>query len=616
MESLSSTLDTQATSSSAPLPPEPANSTAVPGESAVSAPPSPVKRGPGRPKGSGTKKPVDPNAPLTPKRPVGRPRKDGLPAGSVPRTSSSSTRKRKVAAPGSFAATPVADDGAGPSQPITQADAPSYPASTIPYSYTYSTPQPPWQTTTYSTLSAALQADPPAPLETPAAPPPRPVASTSARAPVAADPLASSDEWLELLREDPMSLLKAVVQAIHAPNPVSRVGLSAEEAFQHHLNTLAPPPGTQAPPYVYGVLKTFWLPSSPAYFSLTASSSTALTPPEHRFFFWDPQPLLFNGIECPFCSMQLHHKGIIRGGPLKVYDLGRPFFIIGAEYRCQNTGCKGRNSPEGRRFASTDPAILRALPPILRDEFPVTMLPGGAAEHTQQWNWQDAGVSKTLWAVVLAGINGGLSKDGTLALLRCCQDGFAAPPAALKREETDGHDKEEVEKVLSQDQMDVAETPTNETAATTYNRDGWKAGDVASTSDSAQPESSSSAAPPATSTAPAVPAPDAPYPQGAPTAYMAYPYAAYPYVYQPPAPASASASAPNPAKRGGDVLDTQTPPAKRVRHCVKCGSKECKGKGGRVFCVNACQDCGSAECKGRNSKRPDKTCADAWPEES
>lgn len=52
---------------------------------------------------------------------------------------------------------------------------------------------------------------------------------------------------------------------------------------------------------------------------------------------------------------------------------------------------------------------------------------------------------------------------------------------------------------------------------------------------------------------------------------------------------------------------------KRVRHCVKCGSNECKGKGGRAFCTNPCQDCGKLDCKGRNSKRPDRTCADAWP---
>jgi hypothetical protein len=53
-------------------------------------------------------------------------------------------------------------------------------------------------------------------------------------------------------------------------------------------------------------------------------------------------------------------------------------------------------------------------------------------------------------------------------------------------------------------------------------------------------------------------------------------------------------------------------PARRIRHCSKCSSGECKGKGGRSFCANPCQDCGRHECPGRNSKRPDKTCAEAW----
>lgn len=48
------------------------------------------------------------------------------------------------------------------------------------------------------------------------------------------------------------------------------------------------------------------------------------------------------------------------------------------------------------------------------------------------------------------------------------------------------------------------------------------------------------------------------------------------------------------------------------RHCSKCGSQECKGKGGRSFCTNTCQDCGKLECKGRNSRRPDKKCSEGW----
>lgn len=48
------------------------------------------------------------------------------------------------------------------------------------------------------------------------------------------------------------------------------------------------------------------------------------------------------------------------------------------------------------------------------------------------------------------------------------------------------------------------------------------------------------------------------------------------------------------------------------RHCCKCGSQDCKGKGGRNFCMNACQDCGKLDCKGRNSRRPDKKCSEGW----
>jgi hypothetical protein len=42
-----------------------------------------IKRRPGRPKGSGKKSSLDPPALPKIKRPVGRPRKDGFPAGSV-----------------------------------------------------------------------------------------------------------------------------------------------------------------------------------------------------------------------------------------------------------------------------------------------------------------------------------------------------------------------------------------------------------------------------------------------------------------------------------------------------------------------------------------------------
>jgi hypothetical protein len=94
--------------------------------------------------------------------------------------------------------------------------------------------------------------------------------------------------------------------------------------------------------------------------------------------------------------------------------------------------------------------------------------------------------------------------------------------------------------------------------------------------------------------------------------YPYTPYGYYPQVHAHFQPQPAS------MKRTFQVMESgadgsSEPIHKRVRHCVKCGSNECKGKGGRAFCTNPCQDCGKLDCKGRNSKRPDRTCADAWP---
>ena len=64
-----------------------------------------------------------------------------------------------------------------------------------------------------------------------------------------------------------------------------------------------------------------------------------------------------------------------------------------------------------------------------------------------------------------------------------------------------------------------------------------------------------------------------------------------------------------PYEGGATIIE---PAQKRTRHCCKCGSQDCKGKGGRSFCTNKCQDCGKLDCKGRNSRRPDKKCTEAW----
>ena len=116
--------------------------------------------------------------------------------------------------------------------------------------------------------------------------------------------------------------------------------------------------------------------------------------------------------------------------------------------------------------------------------------------------------------------------------------------------------------------------------------------------------------------------------------YPTYPYQPYPYFVQPgqsqpptqaspdPQPGSDSGVGPSdqslkrpygfPDGPGGGEVSILEPSQKRLRHCCKCGSQECKGKGGRSFCLNTCQDCGKLDCKGRNSRRPDKRCDEAW----
>jgi hypothetical protein len=114
--------------------------------------------------------------------------------------------------------------------------------------------------------------------------------------------------------------------------------------------------------------------------------------------------------------------------------------------------------------------------------------------------------------------------------------------------------------------------------------------------------------------------------QNAPTytPYPAYPFGPYAYVTHHIADGqvlptatpsvvatSTSASGSNTAE-GNAALSATTQSKRSPRHCCKCGSHECKGKGGRSFCMNNCQDCGKLECKGRNSRRPDKKCSEGW----
>jgi hypothetical protein len=241
------------------------------------------------------------------------------------------------------------------------------------------------------------------------------------------DPALDKDNWAELSRSRPKTFLLVLLDALSTVDPESGAGTTIEESFKSHLVSLAPSPnqvqGVQSIPQLYAMLKTFWLPCSPSYFSLTASVSSARTPSEHRFLYWDPQPLVFNGILCPSCSTPLVNRGRIRSGPIKVYDLEKPFFIIGCDYACESALCIAQGSPEGRRYASTDSSILRSLPDKLKAEFPAHLMQEEVdlGVGPDVWNWKAMGVSRALWDMVRACLRVGLGKQATLHVVRSVQ---------------------------------------------------------------------------------------------------------------------------------------------------------------------------------------------------
>lgn len=269
------------------------------------------------------------------------------------------------------------------------------------------------------------------------------------------DPNLQLDEWAILSRTKPNAFLTTLLASLAAPNPISTVGPSVEEAFKSHLGSLAPNSSSQTLPIpsLYYVLKTFWLPSSPSYFSLTASASTARTPSEHRFLYWDPQPLVFNGIACPSCATPLINRGRISTGPIKIYDIEKPFFIIGCEYVCTSPACITPSQPEGRKFASTDSSIFRSLPVKLKDEFPGRLLyrDTDAGSGPNIWNWNALGVSRSLWNLVRGCLRAGMKKETILQIVHSVQHGLpedeeaAAACSVTQQEECDEEEEDELE---------------------------------------------------------------------------------------------------------------------------------------------------------------------------
>ncbi|KAF9500057.1 hypothetical protein BDN71DRAFT_1441127 [Pleurotus eryngii] len=650
---------------------------------------TPPKRKPGRPKGSGKKHFLTTDEPKV-KRPVGRPRKDGLPAGSL----GVIRRSRR-------------SSGDGTVEPIS-----------APQGFTQ------WRNVSTDAVDDQQQ-------------------STSKRAATfAVEHTLEADDWAELLRTKPNAFLQNLLSSLSAPNPISTVGPSVEEAFKSNLVSLSSPQakGSQSIPSLYSILKTFWLPSSPAYFSLTASASTARTPPEHRFLYWDPQPLVFNGISCPICSYPMLNKGRIRSGPIKVYDLDKPFFIIGCEYVCKSAPCVAATNSDGRKFASTDPSILRSLPAKLKDEFPARLLQGenDSGSGPLIWSWKDMGVSTALWNMVKGAMKLGLPKDTIIRLIRSIQAGIA-DETPQREEEEDAEAEHFEEEVVNSTDIMMVEQPleVDKSALDESYADAWRANAAmvaatpVTTNATLEPERtlnstptpaptlapapsltpantlttpSTTVSPPATSLTPITT--KSPPPVNAPntmpptqiqpygfipnTGFSSFPLAYAQYEYFTAAAANNILSHPhahshspngastqststlhtqsqqsqaqaspsqqpqaqpqtsttnlmtigaNPLKRpytafiqdhqqpdgvngngsasvgpsGSTTTPGLEPVSKRApRHCCKCGSQDCKGKGGRSFCLNPCQDCGKLDCKGRNSRRPDKRCAEAW----
>lgn len=413
-------------------------------------------------------------------------------------------------------------------------------------------------------------------------------------------------------QNDPQAFLRKLVDSLSSPNPVSASGSTVEEAFKSHLSSLAPiSKTTPTIPSLYAILKTFWLPSSPAYFSLTASASTARTPSEYRFLYWDPQPLVFNGIACPNCAASLINRGRIRSGPLKIHDLnGKPFFIIGCEYACTSPACVADTSPEGRKFSSTDTSIFKALPLLLKNEFPARLSQGETdlGSGTNVWNWQAMGVSDALWNMVRGCLKAGLRKDVILNIIRGIQVGVPDDAPKGKQEEGDEDGEGENDDTHQTDGREVSMQVAG------HERNGFSVMSFQSLAHDYQQAQNPDGQTKASGSGHGEPSERSPasmmaaHPElGFNAGYVSYSYGTDPWVQPPQNPdtsvADSSSSEHTSPKRpfpfAGDVASESASASKRIRHCCKCGSSECKGKGGRAFCANACQDCGKVdECKG------------------
>ncbi|KAG8937951.1 hypothetical protein FRC03_007736 [Tulasnella sp. 419] len=125
-------------------------------------------------------------------------------------------------------------------------------------------------------------------------------------------------------------------------------------------------------PMLYTKYQTFWAPCASPFFILNKTETPTPSSLFHnRFFYWDPEILVQNGLNCPKCSTHLHRHGL-HHRPRRVVELEDQFWLIGMRYRCR----KCVNPKSGKStvtFLSWDPAILASLPPSLACEFPAKL---------------------------------------------------------------------------------------------------------------------------------------------------------------------------------------------------------------------------------------------------
>ncbi|PPQ80024.1 hypothetical protein CVT24_003845, partial [Panaeolus cyanescens] len=116
--------------------------------------------------------------------------------------------------------------------------------------------------------------------------------------------------------------------------------------------------------------KTITFDQEDDYFRLRDAAPGQLSPEDaynEEIMLWDPQPLVKNGIPCPYCRTSLYRHDNIRR-PRRFITLTTHIWVTGYRYRCPK--CVHPKSGKNTiTFRSWNPLILKALPAALSDAF-------------------------------------------------------------------------------------------------------------------------------------------------------------------------------------------------------------------------------------------------------